>query len=349
MIDQQKMFAARLYGKEDIRIVKISKPPIPKEGQALIRVKAVGICGSDLNLYQQVSQTKPVILGHEFSGLVEDIGKNCFDGFDQPLQRGIRVAVDPNQSCGRCEMCQKGHPNLCLNLHFAGFYPDNGALQEWITVPGRCCFPVSETVDYESAALLEPLGVAIHAIDLAKVKPGHTAAVLGAGPIGLCILQVLRSMNVYPIFMVDQFGWRLKIAKEFGGIPVNFTEIDPTRFILNSTGNRGTDVVFEAAWADSAAQLAADIAATGSKLVMIGIPKDDKLSFNHSTLRRKGLTVLLVRRMKHTYPRAIKMLERGVVNLKKMITHRFPLEKTAEAFALNAGYNDQVIKVIIQV
>jgi L-iditol 2-dehydrogenase len=347
MNKQQLMLAARLCGKEDIRIVKISRPSLPEEKQALIRVKAVGICGSDLHQYHQSSQTKPVILGHEFSGVVEDIGEKSVDVFDQPLRKGIRVAVDPNQSCGRCEMCQKGHPNLCLNLHFAGFFPDNGALQERITVPAGCCFPVSETVDYESAALLEPLGVAIHAVDLAKVRSGDTAAILGAGPIGLCILQVLRSMKVYPIFIVDQFAWRLKIAKEFGGIPVNYTESDPMEFIFTSTGNRGTDLVFEAAWADSAAQLAADIAVAGGRLIMIGIPKDDTLSFQHSVLRRKGLSVLLVRRMKHTYPRAIQLLERGAVDLKKMVTHRFPLERTAEAFALNAAYIDQVIKVVI--
>jgi L-iditol 2-dehydrogenase len=280
---------------------------------------------------------------------VEETGENCYDGFNQLIRKGDRVAVDPNQSCGKCEPCEKGHPNLCTAVHFTGFYPDNGALQELISVPARCCFPVPDTIEFESAALLETLGVALHATDLISLKAGYSATILGAGPIGLCILQILRSMNIAPIFIVDQFDWRLKIGKELGGIPVNFTRVDPDEFILQSTGNRGTDLVFEAAWAGEAARQAARIVIAGGKLVMIGIPKVDELVFDHSTLRRKGLTVIMVRRMKHTYPRAIQLLERGMIDLKKLVSHRFPLQKTAEAFALNSGYKDQVLKVIIEV
>ena len=343
------MSAARLYGKGDIRIDQISFPPLPSQGNVLIKVKAVGICGSDLNFYSQDSKNQPFILGLEFSGTVEEMGENCYDGFNQLLKKGDRVAVDPNQSCGKCESCEKGHPNLCTAVHFTGFYPDNGALQELISVPARCCFPIPDTIEFESAALLETLGVALHATDLISLKAGYSATILGAGPIGLCILQILRSMSIAPIFVVDQFEWRLKIGENFGGIPVNFTKVDPVKFILESTGKRGTDLVFEAAWANEAARQAAEIVVTGGKLVMIGIPKVDELVFNHSSLRRKGLTVVMVRRMKHTYPRAIQLLERGTVDLKKLVSYRFPLKKTAEAFTLNAGYKDQVLKVIIEV
>lgn len=348
VIDRQRMFAVRLYGKGDIRIDKVLKPISTLREQARIKVKAVGICGSDLNAYDRSDWKNPFILGHEFSGIVDEVGDDCYDGFNQLLREGTKVAVDPNQPCGKCEPCEKGHPNLCTAVHFTGFYPDNGALQELISVPARCCFPVPDTIEFESAALLETLGVALHAIDLISLKAGYSATILGAGPIGLCILQILRSMNIAPIFIVDQFDWRLKIGKELGGLPLNFTRVDPAEFILQSTGNRGTDVVFEAAWAGEAARQAAEIVIAGGKLVMIGIPKDDKLVFEHSTLRRKGLTVIMVRRMKHTYPRSIQLLERGTVDLIKLISHRFPLKKTAEAFTLNAGYKDQVLKVIIE-
>lgn len=349
MNQQKKMMVARLYGKGDIRIEKISKPPSPSKGQVLINVKAVGICGSDLHAYQQSSGGYPIILGHEYAGIVDEVGAECYDGFNRLLQKGTKVAIDPNQACGKCEMCEKGNPNLCVNLHFTGFYPDDGALQEWMIVPARCCFPADQKIDYASLALLEPLGVAIHAVDLSKIKVGQSVTILGAGPIGLCVLQVLRSMNMSPIFIVDQFDWRLKVAERFGGIPINFTRDDASKYILEWTKMRGTDLVFESAWADNAAQQAAEIAAGGGKLIMIGIPKNDQLSFRHSVLRRKGLTIMMVRRMKHSYPRAIQLLERGLVDLKSLVSHRFPLEKTAEAFALNATYKDQVVKVIIEI
>ena len=183
------MLAARLYGPADLRVERVPRPGPPGPGMALLRVTAVGICGSDLHTYTDgrigdAVVTTPLILGHEFGGVVEAVGPESLDGNFAPLLPGTRVAVDPAQPCGRCEMCEQGHPNLCHRLHFCGLYPDPGSLAEYMLMPAHGCFPMPDTIDNAGAALLEPLGVAIHAIDLAKIRVADSVVILGAGPIG---------------------------------------------------------------------------------------------------------------------------------------------------------------------
>lgn len=348
------MTAVRLHGPRDLRVERVPRPSAPGPGVALLRVTATGICGSDLHTYvdgrigEWVVQT-PLILGHEFGGVVTAVGPDALDGNFAPLQTGTRVAVDPAQPCGRCEMCEQGHPNLCHRLHFCGLYPDDGSLAEYILMPARCCFPVPDAIDDAGAALLEPLGVALHAIDLAKFHVGDSAAILGAGPIGLLCLQIARLAGADPVFVVDQFPWRLELAAAYGGVPINFTDQEPVAAVLAATGGRGVDVGIEAAWADHSVQQAAEMARMGGRLVLVGIPGPDKLEIKHSTARRKGLTIRVSRRMKHVYPRAIRLAQSGAVDLLGVASHRFPLERTPEAFALNAAYGDEVNKIVITV
>lgn len=348
------MTAVRLHGSRDLRVERVPRPPAPEPGQALLRVTATGICGSDLHTYVDgrigdwVVQT-PLILGHEFGGVVEMVGPEALDGSFNPLHVGTRVAVDPAQPCGRCEMCEGGHPNLCHRLHFCGLYPDDGSLAEYILMPARCCFPIPTAIDDAGAALLEPLGVALHAIDLAKFHVGDSAAILGAGPIGLLCLQVARLAGASPIFVVDQFPWRLALAARYGGVPINFADGDPVAAVLHATNGRGVDVGIEAAWADHSVQQVAEMARMGGRLVLVGIPGPDKLEMKHSTARRKGLTIRVSRRMKHVYPRAIRLVQSGAVDLLGIASHHFPLNRTPEAFALNAAYADGVNKIIISI
>ena len=291
----------------------------------------------------------PLVLGHEFAAVVEAVGPESYDGNFQPLRPGTRVAVDPAQPCGRCEMCEQGHPNLCHRLHFCGTYPDPGSLSEYMLMPAHSCFPIPDAMDDASAALLEPLGIAIHAVDLAKVRVADSAVILGAGPIGLYILQVMRLAGADPIYVIDQFPWRLALAARYGGVPINFRETDPVAAVKEATVGRGVDIAIEAAWADHSIQWAAEMARLGGRLVLVGIPGPDKLEMKHSTARRKGLTIRLSRRMKHVYPRAIKLWTSGAVDLTGVVSHRFPLERTPEAYALNEQYADNVVKIVIDV
>jgi L-iditol 2-dehydrogenase len=348
------MTAVRLYGPADLRIEQVPHPGPPGPGQVLLRVTAVGICGSDLHSYKDgrigdnILKT-PLTLGHEFAGVVEAVGPEAIGGDFKPLEPGQRVAVDPAQPCGHCPMCEEGHPNLCHNLHFCGSYPDEGSLSQWMHMPARTCFPIPDSIDDANAALLEPLGIAVHAVDLAKIRVANSVAILGAGCIGLSILHLVKLSGAQPIFVADKFPWRLALAERLGAVPINCDQIDPVQAVLKATHKHGVDVAIEAAWADHSAQQAAEMARLGGRLVMVGISEDDRLTFKHSTVRRKGLTIRLARRMKHTYPRSIRLVQGGAVDMNYMISHRFPLERTPEAFALNAAYQDEVVKVVIEV
>lgn len=348
------MLAARLHGPRDMRAERIPHPGPPGRGEALLRVRCTGVCGSDLHSYldARIGDTPveaPFILGHEFSAVVEAVGPGAIDGHFEPLKVGARVAVDPAQPCHRCELCEHGHPNLCYHQAFCGNYPYGGSFCERMHMPARCCFPVPKSVDDEAAALLEPFGVAIHAVDLSKLRVNRSVAIIGAGPIALLILQLARLSGADPIFVTDKLPWRLKLAQKWGGIPVNCEKEDAIKRVITETRGRGVDVAIEAAWGEqSSVAQAVEMVRMGGRVTLVGIPGDDRLQMQHSTARRKGLTVILSRRMKHTYPRAIRMAEQGRVDLRGLVSHRFPLRRIAEAFQLNTAYKDKVVKVIIK-
>jgi L-iditol 2-dehydrogenase len=347
------MLAARLHGPSDLRLERVPHPGPPGRAQVLLRVKITGVCGSDLHSYADArigdrEVRNPLILGHEFSAVVEMSGPDSLDGRFEPIRPGTRVAVDPAQPCGHCELCEKGDPNLCRRLHFCGSSPDGGSLCEWMHMPARSCFPVPEMIDDVQAALLEPLGVAMHAADLARIRVAESAAILGAGPLGLLILQVVKLAGADPVFITDKFTWRLELAAKYGGVPIHCDRQEAIQRIQKETRGRGVDVALEAAWADRSVEEAAEIARPGGRVVLVGIPSDDRIAMKHSTARRKGLTIVMCRRMKQIYPRVINLTLRGMVDLEGIVSHRFPLERVVDAFALNAAYQDNVVKMIIE-
>jgi L-iditol 2-dehydrogenase len=328
------MWAARLHGPRDIRVERVPHPGTPRPGTVLLRVTATGICGSDLHTYAdaRLGDTdfkSPLVLGHEFAGIIESIGSDV-----EHLKAGTRVAVDPAHPCHHCDLCESGHPNLCRRLHFCGLYPDDGSLREFMVVPAETCFPVPDSIDDEAAAMLEPLGVALHAIDLAKIKLGDRVAVLGAGPIGLLLVQAAKLAGAAEIFVRDPLPGRLMHAAKLGAKPLAV--------------RAEVDVAIEAAWGGAAIEQAIELARPGGRVVLVGIPSEDRCAFQHSAARRKGLTILFSRRMKHSYPRAIRLVEHGKIDVHSLITHRFPLDKIVEAFALNSSYKDNVVKIIVK-
>lgn len=333
------MRAARLYGAGDVRLVE-EPLPVPGPGETLLRVTAVGLCGSDLLWFSHAGigdarLRKPLVLGHEFAGVIA-AGEH----------EGLRVAVDPAVPCGTCEMCRKGHPNLCPGLRFAGHGEQDGALREYLAWPASCLHPLPDGLSDAEGALLEPLGVALHAFDLGRVRPGDAVAVLGCGPIGLLLVQLARAAGADPVLATERLPHRLEAARAYRAeaFPADGAE---TEALLEATGGRGVDVAFEAAGENAAVEAAIAAARPGGRVVLVGIPADDRTSFPASTARRKGLTLLLVRRMKHTYPRALRLAETGQVDLRSLITHRFPLEAMPRAF--DAAARREGIKVIVQV
>jgi len=340
--------AALLYGPKDLRIEERPEPIIGP-GEMLLRVRAVGVCGSDVHTYLhgRIGPTvlqSPLILGHEFGGQVAQVA----DEVDN-VRLGDRVAVDPARNCTTCEFCLKGHPNLCENLHFCGLWPDDGALAEYMACPARLAYSLPESISYGGAVLLETLGIAIHAADLGKLRVGYEVAVLGCGPIGLLVIQMARLSGATRIFATDLLDNRLEFARQCGATDVlNAGEADPVAWVAEQTKGRGVDVAFEAAGAAETPTQAVEMARHGGTVCLIGIPVEDRTEFRASSARRKGLTIKLVRRMKHTYPRAIALAQRGLAELQSLLTHEFPLEEAEKAFQLVEHYGDGVIKAVIR-
>ncbi len=346
------MRASRLHGIRDLRLEELPRPE-PGRGEVLLRVASVGVCGSDVHYYTDGAigdqvVTEPIILGHEFSGWVAELGPEV----GASLEVGQLVAVDPAIPCGACELCRRGHPNLCPNVRFCGTPPINGVFAEYAVMPAENCFPLPPGLTSVEGAMLEPLGVAIHAVDLAHLRPGYSVAVLGAGPIGLLIAAVARVAGAAEVYVTEPLAYRRQFALDFvadAAVDPYEEETDVVAEIARLTEGRGVDVAFEAAGADETPDQCAGAARRGGKVIVAGIPSNDKMIFRASTARHRGLTIKLVRRMKHTYPRAIRLVEKGLVDVEALATHEFPLERIAEAFDMVARYGDGVIRAVIQV
>lgn len=346
------MKAARLHGPKDIRIDTLDTPPAPGMGDVLIKVKAVGICGSDLHMYQdaRIGDTEipsPMVLGHEFMGEVVAVGAAAVDGMFQPLNVGQRVAVEPAIANEHHELFEKGHPNL-VPAAFYGLYPDDGALQEQMIVRAKNCFPIPDSISDGAGTLLETLGVAIHAIDLGHLKLADTVAVVGCGPVGMLILKLAQLAGAKDVYAFDRLSGRVEKAASWGATAWQYqNEAQAVGLIDEATGGRGCDVVFEAAWADESINVSAEIARYGGRVVLVGIPGSDEFSMKHSTARRKGLSVMFSRRMKHTYPRAIALAARAELDLDDLVSHNVTLEDTPDAFKQNSDYEPGVNKIVI--
>jgi len=343
------MKALYLLGPEKVEFRDVPMPTIGP-GEALIKIKSVGVCASDSHRYLhgklgEEDMPGPLILGHEFSAEVVELAPDVTS-----VRPGDRVAVEPARHCGKCEMCRTGHPNLCPDVQFCGTPPVDGAFREYMAYPADLLYKLPEGVSYDEGALLEPLGVALHSVRLGHFKPGWTAAILGVGPIGLCTLLVLRAMGATEIIVTDPLDYRLELAQKLGAdVALNPEKQDVIQAVLDHTGGRGVDVVFEAAGVRETPQQAVEMARPGGNVVLIGIPVDEWISFKSTPSRRKGLTIYMVRRMKHVYEYTLPMVERRLLDLKPLITHVFPFSRTEEAMATSVHYRDGVVKAIVHV
>jgi L-iditol 2-dehydrogenase len=341
VMSAERMKVLRLHGVGDLRLH--SEPiPQPAAGEVLLKISAVGICGSDLHWFDEASIgdariSKPLVLGHEFSAVVED-SNSAFNG--------QRVAVDPAIPCQECEFCLGGNPNLCINLHFAGHGVDDGALSEYLVWPERNLYPLPGSLNDEDGVLLEPLGVALHAVELGLIRPGAAVGVFGVGPIGLMIVQLARLAGASEILVTDRLNHRLETALSMGGTQGFLIKDElADEELWDATNERGVDVAFEVAGENQAVETAINAVKPGGRVILVGIPSEDKTTFTASTARRKGLTIKLSRRMSFTYPHAMQLVDNRVIDVRSLVTHRYPLVFGERAFQV--ANQREGLKVVI--
>jgi L-iditol 2-dehydrogenase len=333
------MIAARLHDVGDLRVAAEPGPGEPPPGWSLLAVTSVGICGSDLHWFTDggIGENRierPVVPGHEFAA-VALTGPHA----------GRRVAVDPAIACQVCEMCSAGYHNLCATVRFAGHGTLDGALQEQLLWPDHLLFPLPDELSDDAGALLEPLGVAIHAIGLGHVGPGSDVLVVGAGPVGVLAAQVARQSGAARVFVVEPLEHRRVTALRAGADDAWSPE-QGVEAVLDATGGRGVDVVIELAGNDAAIDTAVGASRPGGRIALGGIPSEDLSSFPAAAARRKGLTFAMVRRMNDTYPRAIELASTAI-DLDVLVTARYPLTDVAKAFTAAAErHGDKVVVTV---
>jgi L-iditol 2-dehydrogenase len=333
-------------GRVELR--DIPKPVIAADNDVLLRTSIVGLCGSDIHYFTTDSiagekVAHPAVLGHEVSAVVEAVGPGVTS-----LKPGDRVAVDPAVSCGTCDQCRAGRPHTCRSLLFLGSPGEkDGALAEYFVMPAANCFPVPETVSMAEAMLTEPISIALHALSFWLGGPGHTMAVLGAGPIGLSVILAARAAGIKEIYTTDKIVEREHAARRAGAVWAgNPAREDVVREIL-SRRPLGLDAVFECCGEQSALDQAVDLLKPGGTLAVIGIPLVERISFPSGPLRRKEIRVQSVRRQNRYVKRALLLLSARLIEIGFLANRDFRPEEAQAAFETAAGRKDGALKVTI--
>ncbi|MBI2432844.1 MAG: alcohol dehydrogenase catalytic domain-containing protein, partial [Candidatus Hydrogenedentes bacterium] len=293
---------------------------------------------------------KPTILGHEYAGIVEAVGAEA-----DPNLVGKRVAVEPGIPCMKCEWCRTGHYNVCTKMSFPGGPGCNGALCERIAVHAAFCFPVPESMTAPVAAMIEPLAVALHTVELAQLTPGASVAIFGLGPIGLLTARVARFSGTGLIIGSDLHPYRVEAGCRHGAdVTFQATAGDAAmgasatlEHILGMTQGRGVDVAIDCTNSSEGVALVCHAARPAGRCVLTGISGAESDSVPVSIARRRELTLQWCRRFRFNFPTAIALLHARQLDVAPLITHSFPLERAPEAFELVAHAQDNVLKASI--
>ena len=341
------MKALVLHGIRDLRVDDLPEQE-PGPGRLKVRIRAVGVCGSDIHYYKhgrigkQVVE-KPIIAGHEAAGEIVQLGPGV-----EGLEVGQRLAVDPAHPCGTCDWCATGRPNLCPEVRFRSTPPYDGLMCEFAVVERHQCIPIPDGMTWEETAMLEPLQVAVHATNLACVKPNETVAVVGCGSIGLGCMEMARVAGAGRLLVTDRLDYRLKLARTLGADEIiNIDKKNPEEEVRRLTGGRGADLVYECTNRAAGAPQAWSLAAIGGRVIMVGIPEEDEIAIDAHEPRCKELQVQYVHRSRHAARQAIDLVASRRIDVATWVTHRVPLARAKKAFDMVADYADGVLKAVI--
>ena len=341
--------AAVMEAVDNIKIMQIPMPEgelRPKD--VLVRIRAVGICGSDIHFYKDgrigdMIIQPPHILGPESAGDIVAVGSEVTD-----LKVGDRVAVEPQRPCWECEYCERGDYHLCKKMEFMSA-PSEGAFVEYAVRPANMCFKMPDQMSYGEGAMVEPLSVALQALKKGNVTGGDTVAILGAGPIALAILMAAKAYGCTKIFMTDLVDYRLAKAKEMGATETfNITQCDYTEEILKATEGRGVEVVFDTTAHETTYKTMHKIAMRGGRLVLVGMGPKEYYEVNIAAIRDNENVMVGVFRYNNLYRKALALIESGLCDVNQLISHRKPIEEIAQAFEMVERKEDGVIKILIE-
>jgi len=339
-----------LSGIGKFEIKESQKPNLLNDYDVLLKIDTVGICGSDIHYYKEGNIGDQVVefpftIGHECSAIVEEVGNKV-----TRVKSGDIVAIEPAVSCGKCPQCLEGREHTCLNQKCLGCPGQiEGCLSEHIIMPERNCYPVPQNISGEMAALVEPLSIGYYAASfLNGEKNIDSIAILGVGPIGLGTMLSLQTFGHNQIYVTDKLDYRLEIAKKAGAVWIGNLDKEDIVASLNRISPDGFDVVFECCGKQEAIDNAIEILKPGGTFLIVGIPEEDRISFDISKIRRKEITIKNVRRQNRSMQPVIDLIASGKLSPQFMISHKLSFEKTNEAFDIVSNYKDQVIKALIK-
>ena len=342
------MRVAQLVDRHQFRLVD---QPVrdPGPGEVQVRVHCVGVCGSDLHSFSEgavgdMPARYPMVLGHEPAGTVTKTGPGV--GGWAP---GDRVLAEPAIYCYHCEYCLSGHHNVCANLRFFSQPGDPGFFRDYVNVPAGNLLPLPGDLSFEEGALFEPLAVALHSMKFASIQFGETAAVFGAGPIGLLTIAALKLAGAARVLAVEPVAARRELAVRSGAdTAIDPESADVRKMILEDTGRRGVDVAIDCVTRGGSLDNCLHVTRNAGRVVVTGIPPGSRLALDYHVLRRKELGFFSVRRSNHESGAAIELLRNKPELFRPMLTHTPPLEEIQPAFEMLEAYEDGVGKLVIQ-
>lgn len=336
------MKALQYFGPQDLRFVDLPDPQIGPD-DVLLRIKTVGICGTDLHIYNGgMTVPTPLTLGHEFVGDVVQVGANV-----TAIRVGDRAVAEHVIGCGTCQFCQQGKKNICKTPVVIGLHKP-GALAEYLAIPAELVYPLPPELSYDEGVLVEPLSIAVYAVRKAGVDVGDIVAVVGQGPIGLFVDQISKAAGG-TLIGIDKHTNRLEYAvnNEFIYAGVNFTDADYQQKFHQVANANGADIVFEAVGSDSSAELALELARPGGKVVVLGV-FEHNVQINMMQIVRKELQVQGSWTCLFSFDQTINLLKSKRINVNGLITHRYDFANAPQAFIDATHDKANRIKSIIQ-
>lgn len=341
------MREARFTELRKIQIAEVAEPVLEEAEEVKVRIDRVGICGSDVHYYLHGRIANrvvryPATLGHECAGTIVEAGA------DAGLEPGMRVAIDPALTCGECDQCVSGRSNTCREIQFLGT-PDEapGAVADFRVLPAKNCLPIPDSLSLDDAALIEPLSVGLHSVNLGELVDGQRIGVLGCGPIGLSVLLSAKAQaETITAYVTDLLPQRLEVAQRCGADWTGNAK-EPVVDAIAEQEPFGLDCVFECSGDPACIDQAMRMLTPGGRLIMVGIPATPELTFDVHRMRTSELTFRNVRRQEACMEPAIRMMAEGRINAGPLVTHHFALDQIEPAFDLVAAYEDGVIKAML--